>query len=79
MAMATIPAMHRDRKDQGIPLVGIYDLISHLRPADIATIGFNKGGTVDLGGAKVTMVNASHSSTLRTVAGPMPAGPRRAS
>ena len=27
----------------------------------MAGIGLNKGGTVDLGGARVTMVNASHS------------------
>jgi L-ascorbate metabolism protein UlaG (beta-lactamase superfamily) len=30
---------------------------------DVATIGFGKGGTIELGGAKVTMVHASHSSS----------------
>lgn len=52
-------------KAQGIPMVGIYDLMGHLQAAHgVEIIGFNKGGTVDLGGAKVTLVNASHSSTL---------------
>src|SRR5690606_29338786 len=36
----------------------------------IRGIGFNKGGTLDLGGVKVTMVNAVHSSTLPTAEGP---------
>ncbi|MEZ5754025.1 MAG: metal-dependent hydrolase [Paracoccaceae bacterium] len=62
-------------KELGIPLVGIYDLVSYLESRDgIATIGFNKGGTVDLAGAKVTMVNAVHSSTLSGEAGPVAAG-----
>ena len=30
------------------------------------TIGFNKGGTVDLGGVQIAMVPASHSSTFMT-------------
>lgn len=48
-----------------IPVVGIYDLVTFLQQRDgIDPLGFNKGGTVDLGGAKVTMVNACHSSTL---------------
>mgnify|MGYP001184715058 CR=1 FL=1 len=65
-------AIARERK---IPVAGIYDLISwwqtHHR---IEGIGFNKGGTVDLGGAKVTMVNACHSSSLSGVEGPVYAG-----
>jgi L-ascorbate metabolism protein UlaG (beta-lactamase superfamily) len=52
-------------KAQGIPMVGIYDLMAHLQAKHgVEVIGYNKGGTVDLGGAKVTLVNASHSSTL---------------
>ena len=59
----------------GVPLVGIYDLVSWLSaPSGIATVGFNKGGTVDLGGAQVTMVNACHSSTITGEAGPVAAG-----
>ncbi len=62
-------------KELGIPLVGIYDLTSFLEARDgIATIGFNKGGTVDLGGAKVTMVNASHSNTMAGENGPIAIG-----
>ena len=62
-------------KELKIPLVGIYDLISHWEGAEkIDGIGFNKGGTVDLGGAKVTMVNASHSSSIAGPNGPVYAG-----
>lgn len=62
-------------RELGVPVVGIYDLISHWESAQgITGIGFNKGGTVDLGGAKVTMVNASHSSSLGGPDGPIYAG-----
>ena len=58
-----------------IPAVGIYDLIDTWQThQEIEGIGFNKGGTVDLGGAKVTMVNASHSSSLNGADGPIYAG-----
>ncbi len=58
-----------------IPLVGIYDLIQHWTTTKGAEgIGFNKGGTVDLGGAKVTMVNATHSSSMDGANGPIYAG-----
>lgn len=51
--------------DLGIPMVGIYDLMGHMeKKHGVKILGFNKGGTVDLGGAKVTMVNACHSSTF---------------
>lgn len=51
-------------KAADIPLVGIYDLMGFLEQRDgVKIVGYNKGGTVDLGGAKVTMVNACHSST----------------
>ncbi len=51
-------------KQLNVPLVGIYDLMNWYETRDgVAVIGFNKGGTVDLGGAKITMVNASHSSS----------------
>ncbi|WP_127900900.1 metal-dependent hydrolase [Solirhodobacter olei] len=52
-------------KELGLPVAGIYDLISWWQAKEgIEGIGFNKGGTVDLGGAKVTMVNATHSSSV---------------
>lgn len=61
--------------DLAIPLVGIYDLTSWFEAKDgIQTIGFNKGGTVTLGGARVTMVNACHSSSLSSDEGPRYAG-----
>ena len=48
-----------------VPVAGIFDLMHYWETRHgIATIGFNKGGTVDLGGAQVTMVTASHSSAL---------------
>ena len=52
-------------RELGIPLVGIYDLISWWQAKEgVEGIGFNKGGTIDLAGAKITMVNASHSSSV---------------
>lgn len=62
-------------KEAAIPVIGMYDLITQLQASDgIPGTGMNKGGTVDLGGAKVTMVNACHSSSLAGPAGPLPAG-----
>lgn len=62
-------------KELGIPLVGIYDLMSWLAEKDgVQTVGFNKGGTVALGGARVTMVNACHSSSVSGPDGPRYAG-----
>ena len=62
-------------KELGIPVVGIADLIGYWTTAEgIEGIDFNKGGTVDLGGAKVTMVNASHSSSLMVNGKPVYAG-----
>ena len=56
-------------KDLGIEIVGIYDFMSFLAARDgVRIIGYNKGGTVSLGGAQVTMVNASHSSTTEGAA-----------
>lgn len=58
-----------------VPLVGMNDLIGWYQTKHgITGIGFNKGGTVDLGGAKVTMVNASHSSSVGSQDGPVYAG-----
>jgi len=52
-------------KELNIPLAGIYDLMTYMAEKHgVQTIGFNKGGTVDAGGAKVTLVNACHSSSL---------------
>jgi L-ascorbate metabolism protein UlaG (beta-lactamase superfamily) len=62
-------------KELSIPVVGIYDLVGLLAKREaVEIIGYNKGGTVDLNGAKVTMVNACHSSSLGTDTGPAAAG-----
>ncbi len=58
-------------RDLAIPLVGIYDLMGALAARDgVTIIGYNKGGTVDLNGARATLVTASHSSSLEG-AGPV--------
>lgn len=58
-----------------VPVVGMNELVERLKSSHGLTgTGFNKGGTVTLGGAKVTMVNASHSSSLDGPSGPMVAG-----
>jgi len=62
-------------RELGVPVVGIYDLVTRLQATGkVEGIGFNKGGTVDLGGAKVTMVNAAHSSSMAGPDGPIYAG-----
>ncbi len=51
-------------REMDIAVHGIYDLTEFLATRDgIRTLGFNKGGTVDMNGARVTMVNACHSSS----------------
>lgn len=50
----------------GIPLVGIPEICGVMKAEHgIEAIDFNKGGTVTLAGAKVTMVNATHSSSMK--------------
>lgn len=62
-------------QELGIPAVGVFDLMSHWESRHgIATVGFNKGGTVRLGRVAVTMVNASHSSSFGGNDGPVYAG-----
>lgn len=62
-------------KKLSIPVVGIYDLMSWWeQKSGISVIGFNKGGTVQLGDVAVTMVNAVHSSSIATGEGPVYAG-----
>ena len=51
-------------KELDISIHGIYDLMGFLAARDgVKIVGFNKGGTVDLNRAKVTLVNACHSSS----------------
>jgi L-ascorbate metabolism protein UlaG (beta-lactamase superfamily) len=62
-------------RELGVPVAGIYDLISHWEASEgIQGIGFNKGGTIHLGEVAVTMVNACHSSSLGSDRGPVYAG-----
>ena len=52
-------------RELGIPIVGIYDLMSWWETGQgVKVIGFNKGGTVALGEVSVTMLNAVHSSSV---------------
>ncbi len=51
-------------QELGVPLVGIYDLMRWESAHGATVIGFNKGGTVNLGDVRVTMVNAAHSSSI---------------
>jgi L-ascorbate metabolism protein UlaG (beta-lactamase superfamily) len=62
-------------KELGVPAVGIYDLMSFWETKHrIKTVGFNKGGTVRLGDVAVTMVHATHSSSIAGPDGPLYAG-----
>ncbi|MEE9453859.1 MAG: metal-dependent hydrolase [Paracoccaceae bacterium] len=62
-------------KELSTPIVGIYDLMNWWENAHgVSTIGFNKGGTVNLGAVAVTMVNAVHSSSVDSDNGPIYAG-----
>ncbi|MFW8636950.1 metal-dependent hydrolase [Cribrihabitans pelagius] len=50
-----------------VPVIGQYDLMGFWgETEEVETIGFNKGGLVDLGGVQLAMVPASHSSTFST-------------
>lgn len=52
-------------RELGIPAVAIPELAHYIASqSGVEAIDFNKGGTVDLAGAKVTMVNATHSSSF---------------
>jgi len=67
-----VPTLSREL---GIPVAGIYDLMSHwetLHGLDV--VGFNKGGTIRIGDVSVTMVNAAHSSSVAGPDGPVYAG-----
>jgi L-ascorbate metabolism protein UlaG (beta-lactamase superfamily) len=55
----------------GATVVGQYDLMCHWEENEgLTTVGFNKGGTVDLGGVAVTMVHAVHSTSFGSPSGP---------
>ncbi len=67
-----VPAL---AKELGVPVYGIYDLMAWWEEADgLEVVGFNKGGTVQIGNVAVTMVNAAHSSSMPGDGGPVYAG-----
>lgn len=51
-------------KETGATVACIHELAEWFEREGATAVGFGKGGTVDLGGAMVTMVNASHSSSI---------------
>ena len=52
-------------------VAAIHELSEWLQKQGVEkVIGFGKGGTIDCGGAKVTMVNASHSASIDFGGGP---------
>ena len=62
-------------RETGATLVGQYDLMSFWAEQEgLNTIGFNKGGTVQLGKVAVTMVHAVHSSSFASPSGPLVPG-----
>ena len=62
-------------KELDIPIYGIYDLMTWWAEVhDVQAMGFNKGGTVHIGEVTVTMVNATHSSSIAGPDGPIYAG-----
>jgi L-ascorbate metabolism protein UlaG (beta-lactamase superfamily) len=65
----------RIAREAAIPAIGVNDLMAYWKAAhDIAVVGFNKGGTVRLGNVAVTMVSASHSSSIQLEGRPVYAG-----
>ena len=52
-------------KKLGVKVHCIHELSAWMTAEGLAeTVGFNKGGTLGLGGARVTMVNAVHSASI---------------
>ena len=61
--------------ETGAPIIGVYDLMSWWGDHKGAnTIPFHKGGTLQLGGATATLVNAVHGSSIGTDEGPLYTG-----
>ncbi|MEL6677146.1 MAG: metal-dependent hydrolase [Pseudomonadota bacterium] len=62
-------------RELSIPIAGIYDLMTWWGETEgVETIGFNKGGTIRIGQVAITMVNATHSSSVTGPDGPVYAG-----
>lgn len=71
--VAGVPELARQL---GVPVYGIADLMGWWEASEqgVETVGFNKGGTVRIGAVAVTMVAATHSSSVMTEDGPVYAG-----
>ncbi len=55
----------RIAKATNAPVVGMIELASYLAGKGVEnTVGFNKGGTIEAAGIKVTLVDAHHSSSI---------------
>jgi L-ascorbate metabolism protein UlaG (beta-lactamase superfamily) len=51
-------------KALNVPVAGMVELAGLLGAQGIETTGFNKGGTIQVGGVSVSMVTAAHSSSI---------------
>lgn len=70
--VTSVPAL---AQEYGLTVYGMVELMGMLASQHgIETVGFNKGGTVRLGNVDVTMVNATHSSSISGPDGPLYAG-----
>lgn len=62
-------------KRTGAPLIGMYELVNWFTAIDgVEGTGANKGGTLRLGDVAVTLVAASHSSSVASDSGPVYTG-----
>lgn len=63
-------------RELNVPVYGMVELMSWIASSEegVATTGFNKGGTVQLGDVAVTMVHAVHSSSVGRDGPPIYAG-----
>ena len=57
-------------KEKDIPVACIHEMSAILSADGMTAIGFGKGGTINLGGVSVSMVNAVHSSSIDFGDGP---------
>ncbi|MEM7723716.1 MAG: metal-dependent hydrolase [Pseudomonadota bacterium] len=57
-------------KDRDLPVYAIVELAAWLDAQGLKATGFNKGGTVQIGNVAVTMVAATHSSSIILSDGP---------
>lgn len=62
-------------RESGAPLIGMYEMVNWFTAMDgVEGQGLNRGGTVKVGDVSVTLVAASHSSSVASDQGPVYAG-----